>query len=231
MKLETIFEDRDLLVIDKPAGIETTSGPSGEESVESQVKFRNVERNGIVHRLDKDTSGVLIIAKTPEAYENLKKQFAEHIVEKVYTTLVFGKTENRGEIRSFIVRDPKRKQAMKAISYLTGLERGKLREAKTSYRKIEEIAIDNDVASLLEVKIETGRTHQIRVHMQSIGHPVLGDAMYNTKTSKRLSKKIGLKRQFLHASRIELTHPKSGKKVKFESPLAPELDRTVSSIM
>ena len=113
---------------------------------------------------------------------------------------------------------------MKAVSYPTGLERGKLRDAHTRYKIIKEIKIGENLLSLLEVEIKTGRTHQIRVHMESIGHPVIGDDMYGTKTSKEVSKSVGLKRQFLHAKLLKFSHPKTNKSIKFESPLADELN-------
>ena len=222
----TIFKDHDILVIDKFSGIETIRGVSNEISIEQLIK-NNIERSGIVHRLDKDTSGVMVIAKTQQSFENLKKQFVDHSVKKIYITLVSGDCNDKGEIISYIVHDPKRKQAMKAINYPTGLERGKPREAQTLYKKIKKIKIGDNVASFLEVEIKTGRTHQIRVHMQSIGHPVLGDEMYNTKTSKEFSKKIGLKRQFLHAKILELNHPKTENRMKFESPLPNDLKLSI----
>lgn len=223
MNITTIYEDSAISVVNKPAGVETTTGPSGGESIEKLIGIKNVERGGIVHRLDKDTSGVLALAKTQSAYDNLKKQFFEHLVNKIYLTLVLGATASRGEVISYIVRDPKRKQAMKAISYPTGLERGKLRKAETFYNKIKETKTGSNIASLLEVEIKTGRTHQIRVHLQSIGHPVLGDEMYNTKMSKELSVKLGLKRQFLHAKLLAFSHPETEEKVKFECPLPADL--------
>lgn len=224
MKVRTIFEDDDIIVIDKPAGVESVTGPSRGESVGKILNIKSVEREGIVHRLDKDTSGVMVLAKTQVAYNNLKKQFSDHLIKKIYQALVMGKCQEQGEIVSYIIRDPKRKQAMKAVSYPTGLERGKLRDAHTRYKIIKEIKIGENLLSLLEVEIKTGRTHQIRVHMESIGHPVIGDDMYGTKTSKEVSKSVGLKRQFLHAKLLKFSHPKTNKSIKFESPLADELN-------
>jgi 23S rRNA pseudouridine1911/1915/1917 synthase len=227
-KWTTIFEDESILVIDKPAGLRVDHGDN-EESVEDLVSFP-VERHGIIHRLDKETSGVLILAKTPEAFESLKNQFKEHTTKKVYTTLVLGETEDRGEIKSFIARDPKRKQAMKVILYPTGQERGGLREAITNYRKVETYQFENYSLSQLEVEILTGRTHQIRVHLQSINHPVIGDQMYNSKPSKEISQKLGLERQFLHASLLEVTHPRTGERLVFKSDLPNDLTQTLERL-
>lgn len=222
-----IFEDDDLLVIDKPAGIEVTSGPSGNKSIEKLVDIK-IERGGIVHRLDKDTSGVLIIAKTNKAFGALKQQFHDHAVHKIYTALVAGLTPPNGEIDAFISRDPKRKQAMKAVTYATGLERGEPREAKTIYKMVQEFKVGDSTASLLDIEIETGRTHQIRVHMQSIGHPILGDKMYFTKESKQLSNLLKIDRQFLHAKEITLHHPTNKKTIVFKSVLPADLNNIIS---
>lgn len=215
MIVENIYEDEDILVINKPPSIETSNGPSLEKTIESEIGFKNVLRNGIVHRLDKDTSGLLILAKNNISFNNLNEQFKNHLINKIYTTVVFGKTNDRGEIKTYIVRDPKRKQAMKSIDYPTGLERGKLRKAITKYIKLKDIQFGLEPATLLEVSIETGRTHQIRVHMLSIGHPVLGDKMYFNKTSKKISQQINIKRQLLHSTKIEFIHPTNQKKLSF----------------
>ena len=137
MNIPILFEDDDILCVDKPAGIETTTGPSGNQSIESLCGQNNIERGGIVHRLDKDTSGVCIIAKTPHAYASLKKQFADHAIIKKYITTVYGATPEKGDIETYIVRDPKRTQAMRALTYPTGLERGIPRLAITHYTKIK----------------------------------------------------------------------------------------------
>lgn len=230
MTIPILYEDDDILVVDKPAGIETTTGPSDDSSLEKLLGQKNVERSGIVHRLDKDTSGVCVIAKTPRAYASLKKQFADHSVTKKYITAVFGQTPEHGEIETYIVRDPKRKQAMKAVNYPTGLERGTLRKATTRYTKIKDIHVKDIDASLLEVTIETGRTHQIRVHMQSIGHPVLGDAMYYTKTSRELTQKLNVQRQFLHAHELTFIHPTLGTPMMITSPVPTDLENILRSI-
>lgn len=230
MTIPTLFEDDALLVIDKPAGIETTTGPSGDPSLEALFGQKNVERNGIVHRLDKDTSGVCIIAKNTQAYESLIKQFADHSVIKKYIAAVYGSTPKSGEIETYIVRDPKRKQAMKAVQYPTGLERGTLRKAITQYIKTKELHCGHKELSLLEVRIETGRTHQIRVHMQSIGHPILGDAMYYSKSSRQLSNVLSCPRQFLHAKELTFSHPATHKTITIASMVPKDLEKILVSL-
>lgn len=260
--MKIIFQDELIVIADKPPGIES----------EDFVKQCEVplDRGGMVHRLDKDTSGLFVIAKTQDILDNLQQQFREHQVKKVYATLVYGKMESGwGSIESRIARDPKRKQAMKVIPFTTGGERGKLRQSISEWRVIDEFkfrmtkfesqinnktrisknqkirhsnfdidssfVIQNSslkpiVVGLLEVTIKTGRTHQIRVHMQSIGHPVLGDKMYNTKESQKVSKLIGLNRQFLHATELGFRHPKTGKWVKFTSRLPDDLQETLNKL-
>lgn len=230
MTIPILYEDDDILCLDKPAGIETTTGPRDDPSLEKLCGQKNIERGGLVHRLDTDTSGVCVIAKTQRAYESLKKQFADHSVTKKYITAVYGKTPEHGEITTYIVRDPKRKQAMKAVNYPTGLERGTLRKATTRYTKLKDIHVKDIGASLLDVIIETGRTHQIRVHMQSIGHHVLGDAMYYTKTSRELSTQLNVPRQFLHAHELTFTHPTLGTPMMITSPLPTDLETIFTSL-
>jgi len=230
MNIPILFEDDDILCVDKPAGIETTTGPSGNQSIESLCGQNNIERGGIVHRLDKDTSGVCIIAKTPHAYASLKKQFADHAIIKKYITTVYGATPEKGDIETYIVRDPKRTQAMRALTYPTGLERGIPRLAITHYTKIKGWHHEHSDISLCEVRIETGRTHQIRVHMQSIGHPVLGDAMYFSKTSRELSKKLGIDRQSLHAQELTCIHPTTDETITITSPLPKDLESILTSL-
>lgn len=228
--LNKIFEDYDLLVIDKPSGLETTKRPDNNVSVEMLVTNSGVERNGIIHRLDKDTSGVLVIAKNNRSYENIKLQFRQHSVRKVYYSMVSGITSRDADIKSYIIRDPKRKQAMKSVLYLSGLERGNPRQAVSIYQKMNDYNINNFNISFLKIEIKTGRTHQVRVHMQSIGHPVLGDKMYFTKESKKISGLLGLDRQFLHAIELEITHPKTGDRIKFNSKLPDDLQIIIKKL-
>jgi 23S rRNA pseudouridine1911/1915/1917 synthase len=219
--LNIIYEDEDLLVVDKPAGLAvhpapgTPSGTLANAVVHylpSIAKDADSLRPGIVHRLDKDTSGLIIVAKNRAAQANLSDQFKDRTVKKTYITLVKGKlTPDKGIIEADIGRDPKHRQKMAVVA--DG------REARTSYQVV---SYHGDY-SLLEIHPETGRTHQIRVHLAAIGFPVVGDATYGFPVK-------GLNRQFLHAGKIGFNLPSSGKWVEFISPLPADLQKTLDGI-
>jgi 23S rRNA pseudouridine1911/1915/1917 synthase len=219
--LKIIYEDADLLVIDKPAGMAVHPAPGSPEHtlVNAILNYlptlaQDAEslRPGIVHRLDKDTSGLILVAKNRTAQANLSDQFKSRSVSKYYLTLVNGKlTPERGIIEAAIGRDPHNRQKMAV------LEEG--REARTEYRVIRYYGN----YTLLEIKPETGRTHQIRVHLAAIGFPVMGDATYGFKSPN-------LSRQFLHAHRIRFKLPATGEFVEFESPLPPDLEKALAEI-
>ena len=231
---QIIFEDNSLLVINKPAGMvvnraETTKN---EETVQDWVgknfnfQIANCEllRSGIVHRLDKETSGLLIMAKTKEAFENLQKQFKERKVKKMYLALVHGQVEPReGIIEASIARSPFDRK--KFGVFLGG------REAKTRYKVINnrELKIGNEKFSLLEIYPETGRTHQIRVHLKFIGHPVVGDEKYAGRKTARKDRKW-CPRQFLHAAGISFDHPVTGKRIDLVLELPSELQLAMMKI-
>jgi 23S rRNA pseudouridine1911/1915/1917 synthase len=218
MPLNIIYEDDDLLVVDKPAGLTVHPAPGhpGHTLVNAilahyphLVDIGDSLRPGIVHRLDKDTSGVMLVAKNRAAQAKLAEQFKAHSVSKSYLVLVKGKlTPENGIIEAAIGRDPQHRQRMAVVS------RG--REARTEYRVIRYIGN----YSLLEITPETGRTHQIRVHLAAIGFPVVGDATYGVKSPH-------LPRQFLHASKIGFNLPLTGKYVEFESKLPPDLEQAL----
>jgi 23S rRNA pseudouridine1911/1915/1917 synthase len=169
-------------------------------------------RPGVVHRLDKDTSGVMLVAKNQVAQANLSKQFKSHSVTKAYLALVKGKLEpESGIIEADIGRDPKNRKKMAVVA--------EGREARTEYRVIKYIG----GYTLLEIMPETGRTHQIRVHLAAIGFPVVGDKVYGVK-SKYLT------RQFLHACRLGFKLPSSGEYMEFESDLPPDLEQALEAI-
>ncbi len=219
--LSIIYEDADLLVVDKPAGLAVHPAPG--HPVHTLVNavlnyLPGLEENGdslrpgIVHRLDKDTSGLLLVAKNRVAQANLSEQFKSRSVVKSYLALVRGKlTPESGIIEAAIGRDPRKRQRMAVVS------RG--REARTDYRVVKYIGNH----TLLEVKPETGRTHQIRVHLAAIGFPVVGDATYGVKSAH-------LTRQFLHAAKLGFHLPSTGEYVEFESPLAPDLQQALKEI-
>lgn len=219
--LDIIYEDADLVVINKPPGM--TVHPSPGHTTSTLVNailahckdlsgIGGVMRPGIVHRLDRDTSGVILVAKNDDAHNALAKQLRERTVEKTYVALVEGTPRPpEGVIDAPIMRDPRNRQRMAVI------EGG--RESTTAYKVLERYAR----CSLVQARPKTGRTHQIRVHLAAIGHPIIGDKIYG-KPSKLIA------RQFLHAARITFAHPRSGDRVEFEAPLAVDLQGTLAHV-
>lgn len=235
-EVKIIFEDTDLLVLDKPSGItvnrsETTKGDTiqdwlennskikySDDNSEKGLEFKN--RGGIVHRIDKETSGILIVAKTKSAFEELQRQFKERIVKKSYIALSHGKVApEEGVINIPVGRLPWNR---KRFGVLAGG-----REALTRYRVIKSLEIQGEQMSLLEVYPETGRTHQIRVHLKYINHPIFGDEFYAGRKTGRNDRKI-LPRLFLHARKISFMHPTTQKIISLESPLPKELEGLIS---
>jgi 23S rRNA pseudouridine1911/1915/1917 synthase len=216
-----LYEDDDILVVDKPAGLTVHPAPGhrGHTLVNAVLAHLasapgGAERPGIVHRLDKDTSGVMVIARNAAAHANLAAQFKQHKVTKVYLALVRGHlTPEEGIIEAAIGRDAGDRKKMA----VTGENRG--RQAVTRYRVTRYIGN----CTYLEVMPRTGRTHQIRVHLAAIGYPVVGDATYGVKSPL-------LSRQFLHAHRLGFSLPSTGKYVEFTSPLPADLEQTLKEI-
>jgi len=229
-----IFEDGDFLVINKPSSWITNSAattkdqPVVQDWLAKNFKFETssskLYRSGIVHRLDKETSGLLLIAKTKEAFHNLQKQFKERRVAKKYRALVHGKVEmGEGEIKAPVGRLPWRRNR---FGVLPGG-----REAVTHYRVISSFQLpnSNEKYTLLELSPKTGRTHQIRIHLKYLGHPIVGDTFYaGRKTARR--DRVWCPRLFLHASEISFLHPKTGKRVSFESQLPADLGAVLTSL-
>ncbi len=217
IQLTIVFEDDHILIVDKPAGVATHpgSGRANGTLVDVVLTLRpgiaaigQPDRPGVVHRLDLDTSGLIIFAKTPEAYEGLSRMIRAHEVKRTYLALVEGRPSlSEGVIEAPVGRHPV-KRTMQAV-----VESGK--PARTRYASIMEFK----AATLLEVSPETGRMHQIRVHMSALGHPVLGDRVYGRGTAA-LS---GLARQFLHAARLSFRHPVTGGPVDVSSELPDDL--------
>ena len=231
--IKIIFEDSSIVVLDKPSGItvnkaDTTVGETTvQDFLEEKFKFQNpgndesdfYKRAGIVHRIDKETSGILIAAKNKESFENLQGQFKERKVEKTYIALVHGHVGfGSGEINVPVGRLPWNR---KRFGVLAG---GK--EAITFYKVINEY---EKPFALLELKPKTGRTHQIRVHLKYFNHPIFGDEFYAGRKTSRDDRKL-LQRFFLHATHISFFHPKSGGRVEFESPLPLELENVLRAI-
>jgi 23S rRNA pseudouridine1911/1915/1917 synthase len=219
--LSILYEDGDLLVIDKPAGLAVHPAPGhpSHTLVNAILAYfphlANIGdslRPGIVHRLDKDTSGVMLVAKNRAAQANLAEQFKARSVVKAYLVLVKGHlTPETGIIEAPIGRDPRNRKKMAVVT--SG------REARTEYRVIKYLGS----YTLLEVSLETGRTHQIRVHLAAIGYPVVGDKVYGVKSPY-------LSRQFVHASRLGFKLPSTGEYVEFTSKLPPDLEQALSNI-
>lgn len=230
--LSIIFEDEEIAVVDKPAGMIVHHGAGAAHGALTNAlvyHFRELSsaggqaRPGIVHRLDKETSGVLVVAKTDAAHRALAEQFEAREVQKQYIALVFGQTPREGTIDAPIGRDPRNRVKM-AVRKETESRRG--RAALTRYTLRESIG----PFSLLDVFPKTGRTHQIRVHLAHIGHPVAGDKVYSSGRRRFVADASAQKaietlgRHFLHAAHLSFAHPKTGSHVTFEAPLPPELD-------
>ena len=244
--LSIIFEDKDLIVIDKPAGLVVHPGAGNETGTlvnaliahcgASLSGIGGVKRPGIVHRLDKDTSGLLVVAKNDKAHQGLSEQFAAHgrdgKLERAYQAIVWGAPErNQGIISANIARSSTNRQKM-AIS-----KSAMSREAVTHYEVLERFG-KPPVASLVRCVLETGRTHQIRVHLTHLGHPLLGDKVYgqsfkaslnNLDDAAQDSVKL-LNRQALHAVTLGFEHPRTGKSMRFESPLPPDMKHLLKAL-
>ena len=235
-KLDIIYEDEDLIVINKPAGIVMHPGAGNFDKTivnalinydkNSLSNIGDELRPGIVHRIDKNTSGLIVVAKNNETHENLSIQFSKHSITRVYRLLIWGKVKpSKGKIETFITRSSKNRQMME-------VSRTKGKKAITNYKTIE--VFENEYTptlSLLECKLETGRTHQIRVHMNFMGNSIVGDDKYKKKFKKiknidpLLEKNLtNLKRQFLHAKSLGFIHPKKNKEMIFNSILPQELE-------
>ena len=231
--LDIVYEDDDLAVVNKAAGMMVHAGAGATEDDRNRGtlvnallhRFRQLSgvggelRPGIVHRLDKATSGLIVVAKNDEAHRKLAAQFARRAVKKTYIALVHGFVkQDRGTISSSISRDRVRRIRMTT-------KRSGGREAITHYTVQERIESKYGKFSLLDLRIDTGRTHQIRVHLASLRHPVVGDTLYGAPREMRAKNEAGisLARNFLHAAALQLQHPRSGETLSFSRPLPREL--------
>jgi 23S rRNA pseudouridine1911/1915/1917 synthase len=235
--LDVVYEDDDLAVINKPAGMMVHAGAGATEDERNRGTLVNAllhrfgalsqvsgeSRPGIVHRLDRATSGLILVAKNDFAHRRLAAQFSGRKVRKQYVALVHGwLKQDSGSISSAISRDRIRRTRMTT-------RRSGGREAVTHYKVRERLHTPWGKFSLVELKIDTGRTHQIRVHLASVGHPVVGDTLYGAPREIRPQSQAGslpplaLPRNFLHAAAIEFTHPRGGEVLTFSRPMPPEL--------
>ncbi len=237
MRLDILFEDDDLLIVNKAPGLVVHPGAGHSEGTLVHGLLAHSPRlavqgsplrPGIVHRLDKDTSGALVVAKSERAYLNLVRQFKERGVRKEYLALVYGSpSKGEGEISSLLGRDPAHRKKIAVLQ-------NKGREALSRWR----IEKDWGETALLRVQIETGRTHQIRVHLSHIGHPIVGDETYggdkrrarNVKSAPVSDLLLGARRQMLHAVRLEFTHPVTGVTVLANAPLPEDFKELIERL-
>ena len=241
-KLDIVYEDDDLIVINKPSGIVMHPGAGNYDNTivnalisRDKNSLSNISgelRPGIVHRIDKNTSGLVVIAKNNQAHEHLSMQFSKHTITRLYKLLIWGKIRpSKGRIETFITRSSKNRQMME-VSNVKG------KKAITNYKTIEVFENKNSpTLSLIECKLETGRTHQIRVHMNYLGNSIVGDDKYKKKFKKfkninpLLEKSLmKLNRQFLHAKTIGFIHPKKNKEMIFNSILPKELEKILKRL-
>ena len=227
--LNIVYEDKSLLVISKEAGMLTHPAPGNDRHTlvnalmyhcKNLSKLSGDERAGIVHRLDRDTSGLLVVAKDENVHHRLSAMFADRKIKKTYIALAEGRfKEDRGEIKLPIGRSRIDRKKMSVA-----IDNG--RDAITAFEVEEEFR----QAALLSVYPQTGRTHQIRVHLAYIGHPIIADQVYGSRFSSKIAKKIGLERQFLHAAKLVFTHPVTEKVMEFEDPLPPDLAKSLENL-
>ena len=238
--LEIIYEDDDLAVINKPAGMMVHAGSGATDDARNRGTLVNALlhhfgmlsaiggelRPGIVHRLDKATSGLILVAKNDESHRRLATQFSKRLVKKTYIALVHGwMKQDRGTISSSISRDRIRRTRMTT-------RRPGGREAITHYTVQRKIDSKFGKFTLLELRIDTGRTHQIRVHLASLGHPVVGDTLYGAPRELRTrnGEAAALSRNFLHAAALQFHHPRTGTALSLSSPLPEELSQFLSRV-
>ena len=231
--LKVVFEDEHLLVIDKPAGLVVHPAAGNLDGTLVNALLHHcagklsgiggVARPGIVHRIDKDTSGLLVVAKTDVAHEGLARQFAAHSIDRRYLAIVNGVPKaSEGTIDAPLARSATDR---KKIAIVQG-QRGK--RSVTHWRRLRVL----NEASLVECRLETGRTHQVRVHMASIGHPLLGDPVYGRsgKTHGKILKELQFHRQALHAAELGFTHPATKHRLSFSSPMPPDMQELFNAL-
>ena len=231
ISLDIVYEDEDLLVVDKPAGMVVHPAPGNYSGTlvnalmfhcgDQLSSINGVIRPGIVHRIDKDTSGLLVVAKTDKAHTGLARQLEEHSIGRIYKAIVYNNMkEDEGTVEEAIGRDPRNRLRNAVIRKgMSGFESAK--SAVTHYKVLERFG----KYTYIEAKLETGRTHQIRVHMAYIKHPLLGDELYGPNKNKE-----GAKRQMLHAGVLGFVHPVTGEYMEFESPLPEDFRKVLDRL-
>jgi 23S rRNA pseudouridine1911/1915/1917 synthase len=232
LDLNIVYQDADVVVVDKPAGMVVHPAAGHAQGTLVNALLHQVNdlsgiggelRPGIVHRLDRGTSGLMVVAKNDKAHAELSRQFQDREVEKEYVALVWGLVQAGRRIDLPIGRDPADRKKMSA----------KARRARSAATRITK-ALQLPGVSLLHVAISTGRTHQIRVHLSEIGHPIVGDSVYGgvrRRMAGNLRPVLGLDRPFLHAGRLVFHHPSDGRKMEFESPLPHDLQSVLDRIL
>ena len=231
--LEIVFEDEHLLIVDKPAGmvVHPAAGNFDGTLVNALLHhcagrlsgIGGVARPGIVHRIDKDTSGLLVVAKTDVAHEGLAAQFAKHSIDRRYLAITSGiPVPAAGKVDAPLARSAANRKKIAVVAAARG------KRAVTHYRVVRPL----DHSALIECRLETGRTHQVRVHMASIGHPLLGDPVYgrDRPAHRELLKSLGFRRQALHAARLGFVHPVSKENLSFESPLPSDIQELFGAL-
>ena len=235
--LTIVFEDEHLLVVDKPAGLVVHPAAGNLDGTLVNALLHHcagrlsgiggVARPGIVHRIDKDTSGLLVVAKTDVAHEGLARQFAAHSIDRRYLALVTGVPRaSGGTIDAALARSPTNRKKIAIVEPKDLARRGK--RAVTHWKRLGIL----DDAALVECRLETGRTHQIRVHMASIGHPLLGDPVYGRsgKTHGKILNDLGFRRQALHAAELGFIHPVTKSRLSFSSPMPPDIQELMRAL-
>lgn len=241
LPLEIIYEDAWIRVINKPAGLlvhpnslESDDSvvqrllfhyPSVSEAIYDPLSEVSRLRPGIIHRLDKDTSGVLVTAATSAVLQNISEQFHEHQTEKTYLTLLSGKFEQEHQVQTGMIRKSGKENVMSVT------KAGEGREAISHFLPLQHMQLpDHRFITLVRCQIKTGRTHQIRVHAKHIGYPVLGDSLYTNKTSLSISKRLHVGRQMLHAQQLSFKHPETGSSITFKAPLPEDMRQIIADL-
>jgi 23S rRNA pseudouridine1911/1915/1917 synthase len=242
LPIRIVYQDRDLAVIDKPAGmvVHPAAGHAGGTLVNALLHHLDdlsgvggETRPGIVHRLDRGTSGLIVVAKHDAAHQELSRQFQDREVEKEYVALVWGEVMAGRRIDAPIGRDPSNRKKMSAADPRERPAPNRIRRSREAVTRIIRAEHFGRVLTLVQVAIHTGRTHQIRVHLSAIGHPVVGDALYggvHRRVPGDLRAVAHLDRPFLHAARLAFTHPIDGRRMQFESELPEDLQRVLDEL-